>query len=57
MNGDVGVGELRAFGQMSGGFGQETRVFDVGGDGKGGGSLALNLDLGVGSLEVRREAP
>lgn len=57
VNGDVGVGELRAFGQMSGGFGQETRVIDVGGDGKGGGSLALNLDLGVGSLEVRREAP
>ncbi|HSK27032.1 MAG TPA: PspC domain-containing protein [Jiangellales bacterium] len=53
----VGVGELRAFDSVSGGFGREVSTTDTGPDGAGGGEIALELDLGAGQLEVRREAP
>jgi len=53
---DIGAGEIRAFGNTSSGLGQERRFTDDGGS-PGGGTLTLGLDLGAGSIEVRREAP
>ncbi|MGH8839773.1 MAG: LiaF domain-containing protein, partial [Jiangellaceae bacterium] len=57
VNADLGVGELQTFDDTSGGMGQERRITDLGTDGRGGGDLRLDLDLGIGSIEVRREAP
>ncbi len=57
LNADLGVGDLEAFGQTTEGFGRETRFTDVGDDGPGGGVLELDIDLGVGELEVLRAAP
>ncbi|HET6729600.1 MAG TPA: PspC domain-containing protein [Jiangellaceae bacterium] len=57
VNADLGVGEIRTFEGESGGMGQERRITDLGTDGRGGGDLRLDLDLGIGSIEVRREAP
>jgi phage shock protein PspC (stress-responsive transcriptional regulator) len=57
VNADVGIGEIRTFDGTSGGLGQERRVTDLGTDGRGGGDLRLDLELGIGSIEVRREAP
>jgi predicted membrane protein len=54
---DLGVGEIRTFDGESGGMGQDRRIIDLGTDGRGGGNLRLDLDLGIGSIEVRREAP
>jgi phage shock protein PspC (stress-responsive transcriptional regulator) len=54
---DLGIGEIRTFDGESGGMGQNRRITDVGSDGRGGGSLRLDLDLGIGRIEVRREAP
>jgi phage shock protein PspC (stress-responsive transcriptional regulator) len=53
---DIGAGEIQAFGNASSGLGQERRFTDDGGS-PGGGTLTLGLDLGAGSIEVRREAP
>jgi phage shock protein PspC (stress-responsive transcriptional regulator) len=53
---DLGVGEIDALDDVSGGFGQEVRIFDRGFDGRGGGQLALQLDLGIGHIEVNRAA-
>jgi phage shock protein PspC (stress-responsive transcriptional regulator) len=53
---DLGVGEIDALDDVSGGFGQEVRMFDGGTDGRGGGQLALQLDLGIGHIEVNRAA-
>ncbi|HSK56793.1 MAG TPA: PspC domain-containing protein [Jiangellales bacterium] len=50
----VGVGELRTFDTVTGGFGNERSTVDLGPDGEGGGRLTLELDLGIGQLEVRR---
>ncbi|HEU4492185.1 MAG TPA: PspC domain-containing protein [Jiangellales bacterium] len=52
----LGIGELRTFETVSGGFGNERSTVDLGPDGAGGGELTLDLDLGIGQLEVRREA-
>ncbi|MGH8824344.1 MAG: PspC domain-containing protein [Jiangellaceae bacterium] len=57
VNADLGVGEIKTFDGESGGMGQERRITDLGTDGRGGGDLRLDLDLGIGSIEVRREAP
>ncbi|HEX6577331.1 MAG TPA: PspC domain-containing protein [Jiangellaceae bacterium] len=57
VNADVGIGEIRTFDGTSGGLGQERRMTDLGTDGRGGGDLRLDLDLGIGNIEVRREAP
>lgn len=54
---ELGVGEIRTFDGESGGMGQDRRITDLGTDGRGGGNLRLDLDLGIGSIEVRREAP
>ena len=51
---NVGVGQADLFGQSSGGPGVQRTVTDLGGDGRGGGTLGLTLDAGVGHLEVRR---
>jgi hypothetical protein len=56
VNADLGVGQIQTLDQTSGGFGREARVVDQGADGPGGGELELQLDLGVGSIEVRRAA-
>jgi phage shock protein PspC (stress-responsive transcriptional regulator) len=53
---EIGAGEIQAFGNASSGLGQERRFTDDGGS-PGGGTLTLGLDLGAGSIEVRREAP
>jgi phage shock protein PspC (stress-responsive transcriptional regulator) len=53
---DMGVGEMRALSEVSDGFGREANIVDNGADGPGGGELELGLDLGIGSIEVRREA-
>jgi hypothetical protein len=53
---DLGVGQVRVLGDVFDGFGREARVFDDGADGPGGGEIELQLDLGIGSIEVRREA-
>jgi len=52
----LGIGELRTFETVNGGFGNERSTVDLGPDGAGGGELTLDLDLGIGQLEVRREA-
>lgn len=53
---DLGVGELQAFDDVSGGLGREARIVDEGADGDGGGELELRLDLGLGRMEVHRAA-
>ena len=53
---ELGAGDIQAFGNSSSGLGQERRFADNGGS-PGGGTLTLGLDLGAGSIEVRREAP
>ena len=50
----VGVGQADLFGEDAGGPGVQRTVTDLGGDGRGGGTLGLTLDAGVGHLEVRR---
>ena len=56
INADLGVGEIDVLDTVSGGFGREARIVDDGADGPGGGEIELQLDLGIGSIEVRREA-
>jgi phage shock protein PspC (stress-responsive transcriptional regulator) len=51
------VGEISTFGNRAGGLGQERRITDDGADGRGGGELTLDLELGIGEIEVRREGP
>jgi hypothetical protein len=50
----LGIGELDFFGDSRGGFPSDVTLDDVGDDGPGGGSLQLDLDAGIGHLEVRR---
>lgn len=50
----MGIGQVDFFGDSRGGFPSDITLTDVGADGVGGGSLNLDLDAGVGRLEVRR---
>lgn len=48
------LGEVTAFDAMSGGFQPSRTIVDLGPDGEGGGSITLELELGVGQIEVTR---
>ncbi|SDS06238.1 PspC domain-containing protein [Jiangella sp. DSM 45060] len=51
----VGAGNLDIFGERQDGLGQELEdVTDNGADGPGGGTVVLDLELGLGDLEVTR---
>lgn len=50
----VAVGDLTLFDRRSSGFDPGDAFTDVGADGPGGGRLELSIDLGLGSVEVRR---
>jgi hypothetical protein len=50
----VGLGEADLFNDESGGPSTERTITDLGGDGVGGGTLDLTMDVGLGHLEVRR---
>lgn len=54
VNGSTGAGEISAFGQTSGGIGRERRITDNGADGPGGGTIELDLQLGLGEIAVTR---
>ncbi|HEX6326787.1 MAG TPA: PspC domain-containing protein [Jiangellaceae bacterium] len=54
VNADVGLGAIEAFDTRTGGPGSSRQIIDLGDDGTGGGEITLNLDLGVGRVEVRR---
>lgn len=48
------LGEVVAFDGMSGGFQPSRSVVDLGPDGEGGGIIELELELGIGQIEVSR---
>jgi hypothetical protein len=50
----MGIGEVDFFGDSRGGFPSDITLDDLGDDGPGGGSLELDLEAGVGHVEVRR---
>ncbi|WP_198663328.1 PspC domain-containing protein [Jiangella endophytica] len=51
----VGAGNLTVFGERQDGLGQEVKgTTDTGTDGPGGGTLVLDVELGLGELEVTR---
>jgi phage shock protein PspC (stress-responsive transcriptional regulator) len=50
----MGIGEVDFFGDSRGGFPSDVTLTNLGDDGPGGGSLELDLQAGVGHLEVRR---
>ena len=50
----VEVGDLQVFDQQSSGFDADQSFTDFGNDGDGGGRLDLSIELGLGSVEVRR---
>ncbi|MFD2082204.1 Phage shock protein PspC (stress-responsive transcriptional regulator) [Actinopolymorpha cephalotaxi] len=54
LDADVGLGRLRAFDRILGGAGNTLKATDLGTDGKGGGDLWLEVDLGAGDLKVNR---
>ena len=54
LKGDVGLGSLEFFGTEEGGVDLRRTRQDYGADGAGGGSLVLQVDLGVGAAEVYR---
>jgi phage shock protein PspC (stress-responsive transcriptional regulator) len=54
ITGDVSVGDIRVFDQASSGVGRERTFTDHGPDGPGGGTLTLDLEVGVGEIEVTR---
>jgi phage shock protein PspC (stress-responsive transcriptional regulator) len=56
VNAELGVGEISLLDDVTGGFGRDARIVDNGADGAGGGELDLQLDLGVGRIEVLRAA-
>jgi predicted membrane protein len=52
---DVSTGNAQVLGTSWGGLNQPPRtVTDNGGDGPGGGTLAVRAKVGIGNLEVRR---
>jgi hypothetical protein len=54
VNAEVGLGGIEAFKAISGGPGSSRQITDLGDDGAGGGAITLNLDLGIGKVEVNR---
>ena len=54
LNAEVGLGAIESFDGRSGGPGSSRQDTDLGEDGAGGGEITLNLELGVGRVEVRR---
>ncbi len=54
LNAEVGLGAIEAFDARSGGPGSSRQDTDLGDDGEGGGEITLNLELGVGKVEVTR---
>jgi phage shock protein PspC (stress-responsive transcriptional regulator) len=50
----MGIGQVDLFDQGRGGFPSDVTVTNLGDDGVGGGTLDLDLDAGIGHLEVRR---
>lgn len=54
VNASTMAGETSIFGRSVGGLGQNIDVTDYGPDGPGGGRIDLDLDLGLGELEVTR---
>jgi hypothetical protein len=53
---DLRVGDVNVLGHHNDGLGISDRVENLGADGRGGGTLELHIDQGVGSVEVNREA-
>ena len=51
------IGEVELFDVVEGGTGTERSVTDTGADGPGGGALDLRVEIGIGKVEVDREAP
>jgi hypothetical protein len=52
----TGVGDVEVLGRHTSGFGSHQEVTDLGRDGAGGGELDLEIELGMGRVEVRRAA-
>jgi phage shock protein PspC (stress-responsive transcriptional regulator) len=50
----VGLGDVRLFGSADDGVSLTRTVTDTGADGTGGGTLAIDADMGVGDVEVDR---
>jgi hypothetical protein len=50
----AGVGGLDILGRHAGGLGGSLRVSDNGPDGPGGGAVDLTIEIGAGTVEVRR---
>ncbi len=51
---DLGIGSAEVFGSEHNGFGVSTDGRDDGGDGVGGGTFTVEIEQGVGHVEVRR---
>lgn len=54
VNAEVGLGGIELFKTWSGGPGSSREVTDLGADGRGGGEITLDLENGIGKLEVNR---
>jgi phage shock protein PspC (stress-responsive transcriptional regulator) len=53
---DLGIGEAEVFGSEHNGLGVSERGRDDGADGPGGGTLTVEIEQGIGHVEVRRAA-
>lgn len=51
------IGEVEVFGRRVNGTDSERTLTDQGVDGPGGGTLELRVEIGIGKVEVDREAP
>jgi predicted membrane protein len=56
VHGDLSAGDFRMAGYERNGQGLHIRHTDLGPDGKGGGTLDVQTDIGFGRLVVRRAA-
>ncbi|WP_166355405.1 PspC domain-containing protein [Phytoactinopolyspora limicola] len=54
VNSSVGAGSLDVFDNSQGGFGRTETITDLGPDGTGGGRIELDLEIGMGAIEVSR---
>lgn len=54
VNGSTGAGEIKAFDHSFSGLGRDERITDAGADGPGGGTIELDLEVGLGAIEVTR---